>query len=218
MKKNKKAVVLLSGGLDSSTLLYYAKSKGYDCHCLIFDYGQKHRKEIGSAKKVAASAGFPYTVLKADFPTKKSSLLNRSEKIPVHKDPLKTKSIPSTYVPGRNTVFLSHSLSLAESTGASAIFIGANAIDFSGYPDCRPVYYSAFNNLIRSLGLNISIITPLLYMDKSQIVKLGTNLGVPFELTWSCYKGNEKPCGACDSCKFRMKGFSLAGISDPLIR
>ena len=216
MKNEKKAVVLLSGGLDSSTLLFYAKNIGYNCHCLIFDYGQKHLREIESAKNIAKAADCSYTVIKAEFPLQKSSLLDESKQIPVHKDPLKTKKIPSTYVPGRNTVFLAHALSLAESMDASAIFIGANAVDFSGYPDCRPNYYAAFKGLVKSLGVDIEIVTPLLYLDKARIVKLGKKLKVPFEHTWSCYQGLSKPCGVCDSCKLRKKGFRLAGVSDPL--
>ena len=218
MKTPKKAVILLSGGLDSSTVLYYAKKRGYSCRCLIFDYSQRHRKEIRSAKKIAKEAGSEATVVKFKFPLKDSSLLDKSRKIPVNLNPLTQKGIPSTYVPGRNTVFLSFALSFAETIKASAIFLGANAIDFSGYPDCRPVYYKAWQQLIKSLGLNIKIAAPLLYLDKKQIVELGMRLKVPFADTWSCYVGAKHPCGVCDSCNFRRKGFSGAGLSDPAVK
>ncbi len=213
----KPAVVLLSGGLDSSTLLYLAKKKGYKCSCLIFDYGQRHKKEIVSAKRIAKSAGCACQILKIDFPWKGSCLLDKSEKIPVNEMPLKLETAPSTYVPGRNTVFISFALSFAEKVQAPAIFIGANAIDFSGYPDCRPKYFRAWQNLIYSLGLKIKILTPLLNLNKAQIVKLGNKLKVPFALTWSCYKGEKQPCEVCDSCKFRRKGFVDARIADPLL-
>ena len=175
----KKAVILLSGGLDSSTVLYYAKKQGYSCRCLIFDYGQRHRKEIKSALRIAKTAGSKADIIRFRFPLKNSSLLDKSRKIPVHPvryppcpkgtaaaalgrlisngvniDPLNQKGLPSTYVPGRNTVFLSFALSFAEMIKASAIFVGANAIDFSGYPDCRPAYFKAWQKLIKSLGMN----------------------------------------------------------------
>ena len=217
MKIQKKAVVLLSGGLDSSTVLYYAKKQGFSCQCLIFDYGQRHRKEIRSALKIARKAGSKATVIRFKFPLKDSSLLDRSRKLPVNLNPLEQKGLPSTYVPGRNTVFLSFALSFAETIQASAIFVGANAIDFSGYPDCRPVYYKAWQKLINSLGMKIKIVAPLLYLDKKQIVELGKSLKVPLEHTWSCYEGAKYPCGVCDSCSFRQKGFSSAGYTDPAL-
>lgn len=216
MEKQKKAVVLLSGGLDSTTVLYYAKEKGFDCFCLIFDYGQRHKKEIEAARKIAKKAGFPFKILKLSFPFKNSSLLNMSLKIPSANSARKT-ALPSTYVPGRNTIFLSHALSLAESIKASAIFIGANEIDYSGYPDCRPDYLRAWQRLVNSLGLEIKIQAPLIHMNKAQIVELGQKLGAPLDLTWSCYRGGKKPCGKCDSCAFRQKGFSEAGFTDPII-
>jgi len=211
-----KAVVLLSGGLDSSTVLYVAKKK-YKCSCLIFDYGQRHNRELKSAKKISDFTGCNYKVIKIIFPWKGSSLIDKNKKIPYNKKI--GKEIPSTYVPGRNTIFLSYALSFAETIDAKKIFIGANAVDFSGYPDCRPQYYKNFNKLL-AIGTkngDMKIETPLLYKTKKEIVELAVKLGVPLELTWSCYSGGEKPCGKCDSCILRGRGFALAGRKDPII-
>lgn len=199
---------MLSGGIDSTTTLYYAKSKGYKCFALIFDYGQRHHREIRSAVAVAKRAKVPYRIIKISLPWKGSSLLDKKLKLPKGK---KLKGIPSTYVPARNTIFLSFALSYAEAIGAKMIFIGANAIDFSGYPDCRPQYYRAFRKVIRegTKVKKIKVKTPLINMTKAQIIRLGMNLGAPLELTWSCYRGGSKPCGVCDSCRLRQKGFSL---------
>ncbi|MDO8734793.1 MAG: 7-cyano-7-deazaguanine synthase QueC [Elusimicrobiota bacterium] len=212
-----KAVVLLSGGLDSSTVLFIAKKKYRRCSCLIFDYGQKHNRELKSAKKIAACAGSDYKTVKIFFPWKGSSLVDKNKKIPYNKKV--GGEIPSTYVPGRNTIFLSYALSFAETIDAKKIFIGANAVDFSGYPDCRPQYYKNFNKLL-AIGTkngDIKVETPLLYKTKKEIVELAVRLGVPLELTWSCYSGGKKPCGKCDSCILRAKGFALAGRKDPII-
>ncbi len=217
----KKAVVLLSGGLDSSTALYFAKRKGYDCHCLIFDYGQRHKREVQAAKNVARSARCRFKLIKISLPWKGSSLLDKKIALPSRKAPGQSP-IPSTYVPGRNTIFLSFALSYAEAAGAGHIFIGANAIDYSGYPDCRPRYFSVFNALSRLAtrrgveGRAIKIETPLIGLTKARIIELGLRLGVPYEATWSCYKGGKKPCGTCDSCVLRAKGFREAGVKDPL--
>jgi len=217
---NKKAVVLLSGGLDSSTVLYYVKAKGFEPHCLVFDYGQKHKKEIEQAKKIAKLSGSEFSVIKFHLPWKGSSLIDKAKKIPSHKisEIGKEGSLPSTYVPARNTIFLSFGLSLAETIKAQAIFIGANALDFSGYPDCRPKYFFAWSKLIKSLGLQngkIKIVAPLIDKTKSEIIKLGLKLKVPYSLTWSCYAGGKKTCGNCDSCKLREKGFSELKRNDP---
>ena len=214
-----KAVVLLSGGLDSSTVLFVAKKK-YKCHCLIFNYGQKHRREITSARKIADVAGCDYRVVKIFFPWKGSSLIDKSKKIPSAAADVKIgKNIPSTYVPGRNTIFLSYAVSLAETIGAKRIFIGANAVDFSGYPDCRPQDYKSLNKLLAvgTKNKNIKIETPIIDKTKKEIVRLGIKHKVPFELTWTCYRGGKIPCGKCDACILRAKGFEETELKDPLL-
>jgi 7-cyano-7-deazaguanine synthase len=215
-----KAVVLLSGGLDSATVLYFARSIGFKCLCLIFDYGQRHRRELRSARRVAESAGAAYEVVKIGFPQRGSSLLDKRLKVVSNVG--KGIKIPPTYVPGRNIVFLSYALSFAEIHKAQAIFIGAHAQDYSGYPDCRPEFFRAFRKMARlgtKAGIEnkaIHILAPLLHKNKAQIIRLGKRLGVPFELTWSCYRGGRSPCRACDSCYYRAKGFKEAGHLDPL--
>jgi len=216
MKKNK-AIVLLSGGLDSATTLYIARARRYNCHCLMFNYGQKHlKKELSSAIAIARRVDANFTILKTFFPWNKSALIAKGG--PEIKDAghHKEGTFPNTYVPGRNTIFISYALSMAETIGAERIFIGANAVDFSGYPDCRPEYFRAWNQLLLSLGTKIKIETPLLYLKKSEIIKWGTTLGVPYELTWSCYRGYKNACGKCDSCTIRLRGFAEAGIKDPI--
>jgi len=204
----KKAVVLLSGGMDSAVTFYIAKQRGYKVHCLVFDYGQRHKKEIGFAKRLARRQGSQSCLMKIGLPWKKSALLDRNIPVPEHRN-LSSKKIPSTYVPARNTIFLSFALSFAEAIGAKTIFIGANARDFSGYPDCRPVYYKRFNELSKKAtkSKGIKIETPILHKTKKEIVNIGKRLKVPFELTWSCYKGGSKPCGKCDACRLRIAAF-----------
>jgi 7-cyano-7-deazaguanine synthase len=216
---NEKAIILFSGGLDSTTVLYHAINAGYQCYCLSFDYGQRHKKELLAAKKLAKKLDCPINIVKLKLPWDKSSLIGKSKKLPsrdskliTHYSSLSTGSLPSTYVPGRNTIFISFALSYAESIGAQKVFIGANAVDFSGYPDCRPNYYRAWNGVLSALGTGVKIEVPLIRKTKAQIIKLGAKLGVPYELTWSCYKGGLKPCGTCDSCRLREKGFIEAGI------
>ena len=221
-----RAVVLLSGGLDSATTLYLAKRQGFLPLCLIFDYAQRHKKEITAAKQIARAAGASFQVIKITLPWKGSSLLDRDKKIPLvsKRQCVKvSEQIPSTYVPARNIIFLSFALSCAESIGAQAIFIGAHAQDYSGYPDCRPEFYKAFEKIIAQgtkagvEGKRIKVHTPLIHKSKAQIIRLGITLGVPFKLTWSCYKGGKAPCRSCDSCYYRAKGFKEAGFSDPAL-
>ncbi|MEW6096336.1 MAG: 7-cyano-7-deazaguanine synthase QueC [bacterium] len=214
----KRAVVLLSGGLDSTTTLYWAKNEGYDCVCLIFNYHQKHKKEVQFAIKIANLTNCEYQVIKFQLPWSGSALIDKNISIPQDRKTLSQEEIPPTYVPARNTIFISFALSYAEAIGAETIFIGANALDYSGYPDCRPEYYTAFNKLVQlgtksgAEGKQIKILTPLIDKSKAEIVKLGVKLNVPFELTWSCYKGGSKPCGRCDSCILRSKGFKEANL------
>ena len=219
----KKAVILLSGGLDSTTLLYYAQAQGYRPHCLIFEYGQRHRKEITRATRIAKLAGCPYQVMKIALPWRGSSLLDKRLRLPKH-GKIKKNVIPSTYVPARNIIFLSFAASFAEAIRAQAVFIGANAIDYSGYPDCRPGFFSAFQKVLQR-GLKtgverkaIKIYTPLIRKTKAQIIQMGLKLNVPYRLTWSCYRGGARPCGKCDSCVLRTKGFNEADAHDPLMR
>ena len=212
-----KAIILFSSGLDSTTVLYYAMSKGYDCHCLIFDYGQKHSKEVDNAKKFAKSLKLNYHVVKTSIPWDMSSLINKGKKIPEHKQ-IKEGFVPSTYVPGRNTIFLSYAISYAETIKAKKIFLGINAVDFSSYPDCTPQYLKSMQQVMKALNNGIEICAPIEKYSKAQIIKLGTKLKVPYEKTWSCYNGKNKPCGKCDSCKLRAKGFKEAGIDDPALK
>ncbi|MFH1576752.1 MAG: 7-cyano-7-deazaguanine synthase QueC [Candidatus Margulisiibacteriota bacterium] len=213
----RKAIILLSGGLDSTTTLYYAKSQGYKCFALIFDYGQRHAREVSAAVSISVRAKVPYQIIKVSLPWKGSSLLDPGSRLPVGRSFKQMgKGIPTTYVPGRNIIFLSFALSYAEAIGAKSIFIGANAVDYSGYPDCRPAFYQAFQKVVKT-GIKdqqIKVLTPLIDMTKAQIIALGLKLKAPLKLTWSCYQGGKKPCGVCDSCKLRQKGFSLLGIHD----
>lgn len=211
---SRKAVVLLSGGIDSATCLYIAKRDGFLPHCLIFDYGQRHHREIASAKRIARKAAVKSLLCKISLPWRGSSLLDGKLDIPRY-----GRGIPSTYVAARNIIFLSFALSYAEAIKAKAVFIGANARDFSGYPDCRPNFYRAFSKVAKA-GLkskDIRIFTPLINKSKAQIIKMGKDLGVPYELSWSCYRGGSRPCASCDSCRFRARGFRQAGLKDPLL-
>ena len=225
-KKPKKAVVLLSGGLDSATTLAIAKNKGFRCYVLTFRYGQRHSIEIKSAKKIAKSIGAIQHKIIDISPAafSGSALTDRSIKVPLNRT-INTSRIPVTYVPARNTIFLSYALAFAESIGIFDIFIGVNATDYSGYPDCRNEYIKAFEkmaNLATAAAIKkkgrYKIHTPIIKMSKAQIIKTGTRLGVNYSLTHSCYSPtrNGKSCGKCDSCRLRLKGFAEAGLKDPL--
>ncbi len=216
---NKKAIVLLSGGLDSAVTLSIAKSRGFECFCLIFDYGQRHKKEIECAKRIALAADCRFQLLKIKLPQKGSSLIDKKMILPAP-----ASNIPSTYVPARNIIFLSFAFSYAEAIKAGAIYIGAHCQDYSGYPDCRPEFFRAFSKAILAgtkSGVEkneIKLITPLIHKTKSQIIRLGESAGVNFKLTWSCYQGGRYPCGKCDSCYYRIKGFKEAKLKDPAIK
>ena len=275
-----KSIVLLSGGLDSTTALYLVRhanravpderaadrrrasrtvpdnraadrrladrrltnrrqSNWSDVRpiasehvCLTIHYGQLHEREVESAKKITSHLKLEHWIVPLSLPWGGSALLEGrgdplgrpSLKIPKGRDKSEiSKEIPVTYVPARNSIFLSLAASLAEVEGAEAIYFGANALDYSGYPDCRPEFIEAFEEMIRrgtragSEGKRIRVVAPLLRMTKAEIVKLGRELGVPFEWTWSCYEGKDTPCGECDSCILRAKGFREAGVEDPLI-
>ncbi|MDD5634140.1 MAG: 7-cyano-7-deazaguanine synthase QueC [Candidatus Omnitrophica bacterium] len=215
-----KAVALVSGGMDSAVTLFIAKQK-YEPYALIFDYGQKARKEIRCAQRITEAAGCKACVLKISMPWKGSALLDKKKAIPKI-NINRAKSIPDTYVPARNIIFLSFAVSFAEAIGAGAVFIGAHQMDFSNYPDCRGEFFENFQRTIRkgtkygAEGHPVKIITPILNKTKREIVEIGDRLGVPFKKTWSCYKGGSRPCGVCESCMFRAKGFREAGVKDPL--
>lgn len=224
--KKKIAVVLLSGGLDSTTALYWAKAKGYAPVALAVRYGQRHSRELRAARAVAKRAGTQLMETAFALPwLSGSSLTNRRMKIPeLALAKIGSGGIPSTYVPGRNTIFLSLAVSLADAIGAEAIVIGANALDYSGYPDCRPPFLDAFSKVAK-LGTRrgteqhkpLKVLAPLLHLDKRGIVRLAEKLGAPLSLTWSCYAGGSRPCGRCDSCQLRAKGFREAGAEDPAL-
>ncbi len=223
------AVILLSGGLDSATTLAIAKNEGFECYALSFDYGQRHIRELASAKKVATALGVAeHLVLRLDLGLIGGSALTADIPIPRGRSPKEMGSeIPVTYVPARNTIFLSHALGWAEVVGAEDLFYGANIYDYSGYPDCRPEYIEAFErlaNLATKAGVEgnsrFKIHAPLIQMTKADIIRRGSALGVDYGLTWSCYDSSTKgePCGGCDSCLLRKKGFVEAGVKDPLMQ
>jgi 7-cyano-7-deazaguanine synthase len=224
MSSEKRAVVLLSGGVDSSTTLAIARSEGYECYAISFDYAQRHLIELQSAKRISESLGAKkHLVIRFDMREIGGSAL--TDDIEVPKTTNQQSSIPITYVPARNTIFLSFALGWAEVLEAEDIFIGANAVDYSGYPDCRPEYLRAFEdmaNLATRLSIEkkfrFRINAPLLFMTKGEIIRKGEELGVDYSLTWSCYDPtvDGRPCHECDSCRIRKKGFLEAGIEDPL--
>ena len=219
------AVVLLSGGMDSATALAITKADGFEVIALTVDYGQRHRREIEAARSVAKHYGVTdHRLVMLDLTAIGGSALTDLQiRVPQQRSLEEIgRGIPPTYVPARNTILLGYALGLAEATGANAIVIAANHLDSSGYPDCRPEFYAAFQEVAR-LGTKrgvegdvIEIVTPLIRMTKADIVRKGQALGVPWELTWSCYLGGPKACGVCDSCLLRRKGFREAGVKDPL--
>lgn len=220
----KRAVILLSGGLDSATTLAVAISAGYHTRALSVYYGQRHGREIESACRIAEFYKIPHHVLEVPFPWKGSALFEGSCDLPRNRTIAEMNdSIPSTYVPARNTILIALAASLAEAEGAGSIFIGANAVDYSGYPDCRAEYFHAMRAVLEEgtkcgfEGKPVRIQTPLLRLNKSDIIRLGMSLGTPYGLTWSCYDGGERPCEECDSCLLRAKGFKEAGAEDPLL-
>ena len=223
----KPAVVLLSGGLDSATTLAIARSQGYEAHVLSFAYGQRHSRELDSASRVAAALGAKNRlVLTLDLRAIGGSALTGDLAVPKSRTAGEIGvGIPVTYVPARNTIFLAHALAWAEILGAEDVFIGANVMDYSGYPDCRPEYLQAFErlaDLATKAGVEgksrFRIHAPLIRMTKAEIIRTGHALGVDFSLTWSCYEptADGRPCGLCDSCTLRKKGFAEAGLTDPL--
>ncbi len=228
LQKNKKTVVLLSGGLDSATTLAVARSRGLLCCAMTFRYGQRHRCEIDAAKKIARSLGaFEHRIIDIDLaPFGASALTDPKIKVPKDTSDLAgPERIPTTYVPARNTIFLSYALAWAEVLGASDIFIGVNCTDYSGYPDCRPEFISAFQklaNLATAAAVTgksrYRIVAPIMNMTKAEIILTGTRLGVDFSLTHTCYDPDPagRSCRRCDACRFRLKGFAEAGLKDPI--
>jgi 7-cyano-7-deazaguanine synthase len=216
-----KAVVLVSGGLDSVTALAIAQGQGFECYALSVDYGQRHRAELDAAKRAAEAAGVPIKVLPMDLRSIGGSAL--TDDIDVPED--KTSGIPVTYVPARNTIMLSLALAYAEVLGANDIFIGVNAVDYSGYPDCRPEFIAAYQQMARLAtkvsveGNEITIHTPLIDLTKAEIIRNGIELGIDYSTTVSCYQADEggRACAVCDSCRIRREGFRSAGVPDPTI-
>jgi 7-cyano-7-deazaguanine synthase len=224
MHKRDGAVILLSGGLDSATCLYWARARGWRLTALNVHYGQRHAREARSALALARAAGAKLVQVRLKLPwLKASSLVDPGKKLPnLPLSKIGRGGIPSTYVPGRNTILLSLAVSLAETEMATQVIIGSNSLDYSGYPDCRPKFNHAFER-VAGLGTKagtedrgVSITAPLIRMDKAAIVRLAVRLGVPLRHTWSCYQGGARPCGVCDSCKLRAKGFAEAEVLDPV--
>jgi 7-cyano-7-deazaguanine synthase len=226
MLHKKKAVVLVSGGLDSATTLAIAKNEGFDIYAISFDYGQRHHFELEAARRVCESQGVSeLVVFKVDTSIFRGSALTNDIPVPHNRDESQmADGIPITYVPARNTIFLSVGLGLAESVGANDLFIGVNAVDYSGYPDCRPEFIKAFEdmaNLATKAGVEgrrLNVHTPLILLTKAEIIQRGVALGVDYGLTHSCYDPlpDGTSCGECDSCQLRLRGFREAGFADPI--
>lgn len=225
MPQKKHAVVLLSGGLDSTTILAIAQRDGFAVNALSFDYGQRHSAEVDAATRIARSAGVArHEIARIDLRVFGGSALTADIAVPKSRD-LDAADIPITYVPARNTIFLSYALGFAEVTGSSDIYIGVNALDYSGYPDCRPEYISAFETMANLAtrasvqnGKKLTIRAPLIDLTKAEIIRLGTSLGVDYSMTTSCYDPSPsgEACGECDACQLRRKGFADAGMTDPI--
>ena len=215
------AIVLLSGGLDSTVTLAKAIADGHSVTALSFEYGQKHTRELDSAKNVCKHYGVRHIIMKMDLTSFRSSLIRDDMEIPKGREHIGS-DIPDTYVPARNIIMLSAAAGLCESTDSDRIYIGANSVDYSGYPDCRPEFFESFEKMIGVgtkagvEGHGIKIETPILKMSKADIVRLGMKLKAPLELTWSCYSGGKKACGHCDSCVLRLNGFKEAGFKDSI--
>ena len=222
MDTRSKAIVLLSGGLDSATVLAIA-SRDYDCHAISFNYSQRHVTELNAAKQLAQAYAASHHVIQLDDSVMTGSALTDTG-IDVPETGL-DDGIPVTYVPARNTIFLAHALAVAEVHGSNDIFLGVNAVDYSGYPDCRPAYIEAFEHMARLAtragveGQPLSIHAPLISMSKAEIISTGVRLGVDYSLTVSCYQADQqgRACGLCDSCRLRREGFEAAGVPDPTI-
>lgn len=219
----KKAVILLSGGLDSATVLAIAKTQGFECYALSFNYGQKHNVELKAAQKMAGILGAgQHRIAEIDLKVFGGSALTDSS-IEVPQTEPQQGQIPVTYVPARNTIMLSYALAWAEVLGANDIFIGVNAVDYSGYPDCRPEYIAAYEKMARLAtrvgveGAELNIRTPLLYLSKADIIRQGTALGIDYSITVTCYQADEegRACGVCEACRLRKAGFAAAGVTDP---
>jgi len=214
-----KAVVLVSGGLDSATTLAMARAQGFECLALAVNYGQRHSSELSAAQRVCDSQGVPIKVLQVNLREIGGSALTDNIDVPI----TGTSGIPVTYVPARNTIMLSLALGQAEVLGAKAIFIGVNAVDYSGYPDCRPEFIRAYETMARLAtkagvdGAEVSIVTPLIFLTKAEIIRQGLALGVDYSQTVSCYQADPdgRACGVCDSCRIRRDGFAAAGVADP---
>ncbi|HIJ00825.1 MAG TPA: 7-cyano-7-deazaguanine synthase QueC [Candidatus Methanomethylophilaceae archaeon] len=217
------SVVLLSGGLDSTVVLAYAIEEGRHPLAVSFRYGQKHSRELRSAKAVADHYGVSHQIIDLDLSFLRSSLICNDQEIPSrrHEDEM-SEIIPNTYVPARNIILLSVAAGICESVNAHSIYIGANSVDYSGYPDCRAEFFQAYEDMLAVgtkagvEGKPISVETPILFLSKGEIVSLGKELGAPLGLTWSCYRGGEKACGTCDSCRLRLRGFAEAGYEDEI--
>tara|TARA_B100000674_G_C37915096_1_gene950525 strand:- start:186 stop:881 length:696 start_codon:yes stop_codon:yes gene_type:complete len=221
--KKQRAVILFSGGLDSTTILAYAKNKDFDCYALSFDYGQRHDSELNAAKKITRKFHVSeHKFIKIPLDLIGGSSLVRSS---VNLEEEKYTDIPNTYVPARNLIFLSIALAWAETLKAYDIFIGVNAVDYSGYPDCRPEFIKSFQEVVKlatkegTIGSNFKINTPLINLSKHEIIELGDSLGVDYSLTISCYQASDEghACGKCEACKLRAQGFAKSNIKDPTI-